>query len=152
MGVKNLNIRYLTIFILLWMCLARHCLANDDDNDSSEKDNSEKDNSKKDNFSVSQIRNDFSISQISHSREEPLKLEVKSSDLIRPNVKTLGSTGIAGSTGSTGTTTLARSTTTPWSTSDTTTLIRRHSTAEPIIKVRNIKKTIGQNTQDLFKQ
>jgi hypothetical protein len=137
MGVINLNTRYLTIFILLWMSFAaRHCLANEDV-DSSETE-TETD------FSVSQTRNDFSISEIHHSsREEPLKLEVKSSDLILPNVSITGSTGLTeptgftGSTESTGSTTLARSTTTPWSTSDMTTLIRRHSTVEPILKVQD---------------
>jgi hypothetical protein len=129
MGVINLNTRYLTIFILLWMSLAaRHCLANEDV-DSSETETD---------FSVSQTRNDFSISEIHHSsREEPLKLEVKSSDLILPNVLTPGSTRFTGSTESTDSTTLARSTTTPWSTSDMTTLIRRHSTVEPILKVQD---------------
>ncbi len=131
MGAINLNTRYLTIFILLWMSLAaRHCLANEDV-DSSETE-TETD------FSVSQTRNDFTISEIHHSsREEPLKLEVKSSDLILPNVLTPGSTRFTGSTESTDSTTLSRSTTTPWSTSDMTTLIRRHSTVEPILKVQD---------------
>jgi hypothetical protein len=143
MSVINLNTRYLTIFILLWMSLAaRHCLANEDVDGSEIETETD--------FSVSQTRNDFSISEIHHSsREEPLKLEVKSSDLILPNVLTPGSTGSTGSTGltestgftgsneSTDSTTLARSTTTPWSTSDMTTLIRRHSTVEPILKVQD---------------
>jgi hypothetical protein len=136
MGVINLNTRYLTIFILLWMSLAaRHCLANED------VDSFETETETETDFSVSQTRNDFSISEIHHSsREEPLKLEVKSSDLILPNVSITGlteSTGFTGSTESTGSTTLARSTTTPWSTSDMTILIRRHSTVEPILKVQD---------------
>ena len=135
MSVINLNTRYLTIFILLWMSLAaRHCLANED------VDSSETETETKTDFSVSQTRNDFSISEIHHPREEPLKLEVKSSDLILPNVSITGlteSTGFTGSTESTDSTTLARSTTTPWSTSDMTTLIRRHSTVEPILKVQD---------------
>jgi len=88
-------------FLLLWMSLFICPAATEDDDD------------------------------ITFSRQEPLKLEIKNSDLIKPESKF--------STGSTSSSTLARSTTTPWASTEITShpfaTLMRHSTAQPIIRV-----------------